>query len=86
MVCSKMCEKFSFGNKSYIKDSKQCVQCDLFIVTESVVCACCGSGLIACDDSTAATPSNDCEEMITEKKSFRYTPRGKTISVKTKNV
>lgn len=51
MVCSKLCKKFSFGNKSYINGSKNCVLCDLFIITESMSCACCGNELIACDEN-----------------------------------
>jgi hypothetical protein len=86
MLCGKLCERFSFGNKSYIKDSKQCVQCDLFIVTESASCACCGGGLIACNDSTATATTPDTENQITpidNKKPFRYVPHGRPMKGKT---
>lgn len=42
MVCSRLCKQLSFGSKLYVKGSKQCVVCDLFIITESEQCACCG--------------------------------------------
>ena len=50
MVCSKLCEKFGFGDKSYINGSKNCMRCDLFLITESMNCACCGDELIICKD------------------------------------
>jgi len=45
MVCNRLCKQFEFGSKSYVKGSKQCLMCDLFIITESISCACCGNAL-----------------------------------------
>ncbi len=42
MVRNRLCKQLSFGSKSYVKGSKQCVVCDIFLITESELCACCG--------------------------------------------
>ena len=85
MTCSKLCEKFNIGAKSYIKNSKNCARCDLFIITESLICACCGNELIACNDGIARGPEN--REWIqvapTNKKSASRMPRIKSSSFKT---
>jgi hypothetical protein len=80
MVCSKLCEKFNIGAKSIINGSKNCVRCDLFVITESVVCACCGNELIACNESRAKQPENREQLQVapTNRKSFSRMPRVKT--------
>jgi len=45
MLCNKLCEKLKFGNKAYVKGAKHCLGCNLYIITESALCACCGSPL-----------------------------------------
>jgi hypothetical protein len=52
MRCTKLCTDLGFGNKTYVKGAKHCLGCELFIITDSPICACCGSTL----GYTIATP------------------------------
>jgi len=45
MACNGLCKQLLFGGKSHIKGSKQCLMCDIFIITDSELCACCGTRL-----------------------------------------
>lgn len=45
MPCTRLCKDLGFGSKNHIKGARHCLTCELFIITESVVCACCGSTL-----------------------------------------
>ena len=75
MVCSKLCEKFGFGNKSYINGSKNCMRCDLFLITESMSCACCGDELIICKDGMPIQLNREPFQIAsTNKKSSRGLP------------
>ena len=45
MPCTRLCKELGFGSKNYVKGARHCLICDLFIITDSAVCACCGSTL-----------------------------------------
>jgi hypothetical protein len=85
MTCSKLCEKFNIGAKSYINGSKNCVRCDLYIITESTVCACCRNELIACNESAARQPEVKEQMQVapTNKKSFSRIPSDRITGFKT---
>jgi hypothetical protein len=43
MLCNKLCEKLGFGSKAYVTGAKHCLSCNLYIITDSAFCACCGN-------------------------------------------
>jgi len=76
MVCSNVCEKFGFDNKSYINGAKNCVRYDLCLITESMNCACCGDELIICKDGMPIQLNRESLQIAsTNKKSSRSVPR-----------
>jgi hypothetical protein len=43
VTCKGLCMQWGFGGKSNIKNAMCCVDCRLYVVTESDTCACCGT-------------------------------------------
>ena len=46
-LCTGLCSSSGFVNHDYIKGSKYCKECDLYLVTQSFDCACCKNKLEA---------------------------------------
>ena len=45
MTCTRLCKKIGIGSHAYIEGAKNCSECVLFLITESDICACCGTEL-----------------------------------------
>ena len=45
MSCTELCRIMSFGSSSRTMDAKFCLSCQIFLLTESEKCACCGSAI-----------------------------------------
>ena len=47
LVCRGICERYRSDKKRYVQGTKRCTSCDVYLLTQSLLCPCCNIALRA---------------------------------------